>query len=219
MRRGAFTFIELLVVIAIIAVLAAISVPNFLEAQVRSKVARVKADLATLVAAIEDYHLDHHAYPPNLPWMDRVLDSSRLPTERENLGGSTRDTAAGRPFAYSGYSFLQSWDALAGFDVPALLETGASPLRALYEPTQYVAEVLPDPFSVFRNVTYLYVNWEGHYPGGLPLEADGPCVPFVLLSVGPDTYLDTAYPTNLAFLPYDPTNGITSNGDIHVYPR
>ena len=33
---AAFTLIELLIVVAIIAILAAIAVPNFLEAQVRS---------------------------------------------------------------------------------------------------------------------------------------------------------------------------------------
>ena len=36
----AFTLIELLIVVAIIAILAAIAVPNLLEAQVRAKVAR-----------------------------------------------------------------------------------------------------------------------------------------------------------------------------------
>jgi prepilin-type N-terminal cleavage/methylation domain-containing protein len=48
----AYTLIELLIVVAIIAILAAIAVPNFLEAQVRSKVARVKADMRTLATAI-----------------------------------------------------------------------------------------------------------------------------------------------------------------------
>ena len=59
-----FTLIELLIVVAIIAILAAIAVPNFLEAQTRSKVSRVKADLRTLASAIESYGTDNNEYPP-----------------------------------------------------------------------------------------------------------------------------------------------------------
>lgn len=62
---GAFTLIELLIVVAIIAILAAIAVPNFLEAQTRSKVSRAKADLRTIATALEAYHVDHDGYPPN----------------------------------------------------------------------------------------------------------------------------------------------------------
>lgn len=58
-----FTLIELLIVVAIIAILAAIAVPNFLEAQTRSKVARVKADMRTLVTALESYQVDNNRYP------------------------------------------------------------------------------------------------------------------------------------------------------------
>jgi type II secretion system protein G len=64
-RRG-FTLIELLIVVAIIAILAAIAVPNFLEAQVRSKVSRVKSDLRTLANGMTAYFTDNNAYP--LDW-------------------------------------------------------------------------------------------------------------------------------------------------------
>jgi prepilin-type N-terminal cleavage/methylation domain-containing protein len=62
-KRHAFTLIELLITVAIIAILAAIAVPNFLEAQVRSKVARAKADLRTVALGLEQYHVDYNAYP------------------------------------------------------------------------------------------------------------------------------------------------------------
>jgi prepilin-type N-terminal cleavage/methylation domain-containing protein len=62
----AFTLIELLIVVAIIAILAAIAVPNFLEAQTRSKVARVQNDLRTLATAFESYAVDHNRPPVDM---------------------------------------------------------------------------------------------------------------------------------------------------------
>jgi type II secretory pathway pseudopilin PulG len=53
----------LLIVAAIIAILAAIAVPNFLEAQTRAKVSRVKADLRVIACGLEAYCVDHNQYP------------------------------------------------------------------------------------------------------------------------------------------------------------
>jgi type II secretion system protein G len=61
--RSAFTLIELLIVVAIIAILAAIAVPNFLEAQTRAKVSRVYADFRTIGTALEAYAVDNRDYP------------------------------------------------------------------------------------------------------------------------------------------------------------
>jgi prepilin-type N-terminal cleavage/methylation domain-containing protein len=63
MRKKGFTLIELLIVVAIIAILAAIAVPNFLEAQTRSKVSRVKADQRSVATAIEAYCVEWNSYP------------------------------------------------------------------------------------------------------------------------------------------------------------
>jgi prepilin-type N-terminal cleavage/methylation domain-containing protein len=61
-----FTLIELLIVVAIIAILAAIAVPNFVDAQARSKVARMQSDLRTLAVALEAYHNDFNVYPASV---------------------------------------------------------------------------------------------------------------------------------------------------------
>jgi len=63
MKTKAFTLIELLIVIAIIAILALIAIPNFLEAQVRSRVSRVHADMRSFATAVETYTVDYSRCP------------------------------------------------------------------------------------------------------------------------------------------------------------
>jgi len=62
---NAFTLIELLIVVAIIGILAAIAVPNFLNAQIRAKVARVVSEERAVRDAYLQYFMDNNAWPPH----------------------------------------------------------------------------------------------------------------------------------------------------------
>ncbi len=62
-KKNAFTLIELLIVVAIIGILAAIAVPNFLQAQTRAKVAKAVSNMKAVETGLEMYYLDKGSYP------------------------------------------------------------------------------------------------------------------------------------------------------------
>lgn len=118
MRKEGFTLIELLIVVAIIGILAAIAVPNFLNAQIRAKVARTKGDLKAIGMALETYRLDNGKYPLGATGPDLTRDLKELTTpisyinsiDMEDIfGGADKFDRGGSSFAlqksYKYFSF------------------------------------------------------------------------------------------------------------------
>jgi type II secretion system protein G len=121
-RWRGFTLIELLIVVAIIAILAAIAVPNFLEAQTRAKISRSKADMRSMATALETYHIDNNGYvyqnklsraiavpPVNTPTLEK------LTTPIAYLTGVTSFRS---PFTASKYANGNAFNSLHNFTTP-----------------------------------------------------------------------------------------------------
>ena len=75
--------------VAIIGILAAIAVPNFLNARVRAKIAAVQGDFRTLIQAAEMYQVDWGRFPPDGAYVTNQ-------TEAPNIGYLSMTT----PVAY-----------------------------------------------------------------------------------------------------------------------
>ncbi len=65
-NQGGFTLIELLIVVAIIGIIAAIAIPNLLNAIDRGKQKRTMADIRSVGTAVEAYAVDVNFYPRNI---------------------------------------------------------------------------------------------------------------------------------------------------------
>ncbi len=63
LNKKGFTLIELLIVVAIIGIIAAIAIPNLLNAIQRGKQKRTMADMRAIGTAVEAYAVDNNFYP------------------------------------------------------------------------------------------------------------------------------------------------------------
>ena len=86
-NQKGFTLIELLIVVAIIGIIAAIAIPNLLNAIQRGKQKRTMGDIRTIATAVESYSIDNNQYPSggaNVSTISSFLEPTyikKLPTE------------------------------------------------------------------------------------------------------------------------------------------
>ena len=194
-----FTLIELLIVVAIIAILAAIAVPNFLEAQTRSKVSRCAADMRSIRTGIESYRVDNNQY---FETDEGVADL------RQGGCGMIRMTT---PIAY-----------MATIPKSPFKETemgwSGTPKYCVKNNTYLYVRALTtnDPTVVdtnYQNDRKNYVSMQSSLAENLGCMNNGY---WELKSVGPDNLDDYHEWGNLA-RPYDPTNGTASRGDLVIF--
>lgn len=201
--RLAFTLIELLIVVAIIAILAAIAVPNFLEAQTRSKVARVKSDMRTVATGIESYHVDYNKYPPDFQF-DALIPQRDLRSYLPRLVVLTTPVTyltALPEDTFAAAAIQRSAAYASGYQVP--YGSGMQNLRRPYT-FDYAFRYFPDGRDE-----------EAVFPGlWLQRISRLANVQWALRSVGPDLLATVLGDANLAATSYDPTNGTLSAGDI-----
>jgi prepilin-type N-terminal cleavage/methylation domain-containing protein len=204
--RQGFTLIELLIVIAIILILIAIALPNFLEAQIRAKVANARSELKTLVVATESYRIDWNGREPRTHYANST-----------SLGGYSEWWGFASPLLTSPVAYItiipyepfsddytsNIWRDIGGADsdppytVIRDTDTSSWPIGSVVSNNQRVQDAAGGPVPISEQ--FYTLNSHSGY---------------IYYSSGPDRVDSTVW-GNPQF--YSPTNGSESFGELYEF--
>lgn len=189
MNKG-FTLIELLIVVAIIGILAAIAIPNFVNARMRATIARIQGDHKAISTAAESYMVDNGAYPA------------------PELASDEDGNVTTWPYYVPG-KFVEP---VAYLSNEKLYDPLGRPLDGL---PRLVSRYRFKVFNVQTRDGLPGKNAEGNKEaqkvlGSYMIASHGPNRWLDL----PNGFADGANTTDWFWLPYDATNGLLSPGDI-----
>ncbi len=193
-KTSGFTLIELLIVVAIIGILAAIAVPNFLNAQLRAKIARCKSDLKAISMGMEQYFLDNNDYPPSHYIFFITTPVAYLSNIPQDSFPPSYDNNSDQPQAIAQWTW---WRYIRG----PMAKSG-------------------------RNGTALCADYWAYFPPfglrseAMSLSSSQSCpVIWYTKSFGPNVNTNALCGNNGddCTLRFDPSNGLTSIGDIAVF--
>jgi prepilin-type N-terminal cleavage/methylation domain-containing protein len=212
-RLRAFTLIELLIVVAIIAILAAVAVPNFLEAQIRARTARVRAEMRTVSTAVEAYAVDSNKYP----FYNNPEDDDYGHYNRSHPGGLSEGRFERRlpvsittPIAYLSTLML---DLFSNNHAEEEVEKTPHPYHWSNDQDDS-ADPNAEPGLDQYPVRGLFTMVDRNTLDAAPYSNDS--VVWMILSHGPDQTHDN--PDDGAVpVAYDPTNGTLSEGDMYYF--
>jgi len=213
-QSAGFTLIELLVVVAVIALVSAVALPNFLEAQTRSKVAAATVNVKTVRDALEIYSVDNNAYPPVRPL---------IPEDPFALLADQQLHALTTPIAYLAPSAFR--DPFGTVRSQRFVETNQE--DGYYPQKHYPLLTSPNPEQSLMYFHYISQSARLAYPA-FGIHGVG------VVSIGPDLrdslggyrpFSKAFFDREFYFLPiqdpvdtiYDPTNGTLSEGDIPAF--